>query len=85
MPSDKTYTASYFDEITPDDNADVPSPAGGSKSVRAIYVGGDGNLAVTDWFNNTATFAVFAGQILPIQPKRVLSTGTTATGLVALG
>lgn len=52
---------------------------------RAIYVGGAGNLAVVMASGETITFTgVVAGQVYPIRVQQVLSTGTTATGLVGL-
>lgn len=54
-------------------------------TVKALYVGGAGNLKVT--LNGVAvTFtAVPAGTILPIGPSLVWSTGSTASSVVALG
>jgi hypothetical protein len=53
---------------------------------RGIYVGGLGDLNVQ--FGNLGTSVLFsavpAGTVLPIQPTRVMSTSTTATGIVAL-
>ena len=59
---------------------------------RAVYVGVSGDIVVqmvSPLNSNTPkvsiTFtAAAAGSILPIRPSRILSTGTTATGLVAL-
>lgn len=52
---------------------------------RAIYVGGAGDVAVTMADGTTGTFsAVVAGSVLPIQVTQVLSTGTTATLILAL-
>lgn len=50
-----------------------------------LWVGGTGAVAVTMWDGTTATFtAVPAGTLLPISPMQVMSTGTTATLIVAL-
>lgn len=52
---------------------------------RAIYVGGAGNLVVTMADNVDATFYnVLAGTVLPIQIKRVKSTGNTATNILGM-
>lgn len=52
---------------------------------RGIYVGGAGALVVRMLNGANVTFsAVTAGSTLPICVDRVLSTGTTATGIVAL-
>lgn len=63
--------------ITPADSDLATQP-------EAIYVGGAGNLVVRGSNDVDATLAVLAGQVLPIKPKQVRSTGTTATGLVGL-
>lgn len=53
--------------------------------VRAIYVGGTGDVSVDDQDDAEVVFkAVPVGTILPISPKRVNSTNTTATLMVAL-
>ena len=53
--------------------------------VVGIYVGGAGNLAVTMNSGVDVIFpAVPVGSILPIRVTKVLSTGTTATNVVAL-
>lgn len=54
--------------------------------VRAVYVGTTGNLAVQfEAGGTTVTFPdVLAGQIYPIRVARIMSTGTTASGIVAL-
>lgn len=52
---------------------------------RAVYVGGAGAMTVV-WMDNTTTTitGIAAGTILPIRIKRVNSTGTDATNMVAL-
>ena len=64
-------------EITADDgNALLPD---------AVYVGGAGNVVAVAEDGSTATFtAVVAGTVLLIPPKRVNSTSTTATAMIAL-
>lgn len=53
-------------------------------SVVGLYVGGAGNVAVKTEKGTTTTFAnVPAGTILPGRFQQVLSTGTTATNIVA--
>lgn len=65
--------------ITPNDNADLATQC------RAIYVGAVGNVAVIMAGGESVTFnSVPAGTILPIVCNRVMSTGTTATQLVAI-
>jgi hypothetical protein len=64
--------------ITPADS-DLVQP------VRAIYVGGSGNLRISDTGGGAVTFVgAVAGTILPVMAKRVWATGTTATNIVGL-
>lgn len=53
---------------------------------RGIYVGGSGDLSVTMAGGETPiTFVgLAAGVIHPIRASRVLSTGTTATGIIGV-
>lgn len=64
-------------EVTPSDATDL------SPTARALYVGGAGTLEVIMQSGDTVTFTNAEG-VLPIRVKRVLATGTTATGIVAL-
>jgi hypothetical protein len=69
-----TYAA-----VTPNDGADLPFVA------TALWVGGAGNVAVVNSAGVPTTFvAVAAGATLPIQCKRVLNAGTTATLIIAM-
>lgn len=52
---------------------------------RGIYVGVGGNVVAITAKGQTVTFkGLEAGMILPVKAKRVNSTDTTATDLVAL-
>lgn len=52
---------------------------------RALYVGGTGTVTAVLEDDSTCLFSgIPAGTILPIQCKRVNSTGTSATLIVAL-
>lgn len=65
--------------ITPNDTTDL------AETVRALYVGGGGNLSVTMLSGEVVTLVnVFAGSILPLRAVRVRATGTTATDIVGL-
>lgn len=66
--------------VTPNDGADLASVS------RAIYIGAGGNLAVMLADDSVAVtlVGVSAGSVLPLRVKRVMSTGTTATNIVAL-
>lgn len=65
--------------VTPNDSTDLTNAA------RALWVGGAGNLAVVTTGGDTVTLtAATAGSVVPVRVARVLSTGTTATAIVAL-
>lgn len=71
--------ATQFFAITKSDSTDLTG-------VRAIYVGGAGDVAVMGEYDTVATTltAVPAGTIIPGRLKRVMSTNTTATGIVGM-
>lgn len=63
--------------VTTSDTADL------TYETRALYVGGAGDLSVQ--MGSAVLFiGVQAGSVLPIRVSRVNTTGTTATGIVAL-
>lgn len=67
--------------VTPDDNADLPDVAG------ALWIGaaGGGALKVDTSRGWTLTFTgVAAGLFTAVRVRRVYSTGTTVTGIIAL-
>jgi len=65
--------------ITPSNTLGLP------QMITGLYVGVTGDVTVGLSDGTFATFtAVPAGAILPVQVKRVMSTGTTATFLVGL-
>ena len=72
--------------VTPSNTVDIPSVSGGtSNNGCVLYVGGAGDLKVDTVGGDAVTFvAVPAGSFIPVQVKRVYSTGTTATSIVAL-
>lgn len=74
-----TSPARDADVIVPNDAVDL------SAVTRGIYVGAAGDLQVQMVSGQTVTFEnVLAGVVYPIRAARVLATGTTAEGLVAL-
>jgi hypothetical protein len=78
LSANDTAPGRRWKAITPDDDTDL------GLDLRAIYVGGDGDVALIDYDGNTATFAgVLAGTILPVRPRRVLEA-TTATAIVGI-
>jgi hypothetical protein len=67
--------------ITKSDSANIAGPR---LLTDAIYVGGAGVVVAVMEDGGTAAFTCIAGQVLPIKAKRVNSTSTTATLMVAL-
>ena len=65
--------------VTPSDTVNF------ARVANSIYVGGTGDVVVVFSGGGTITFVgVPAGMILPVQAKRINSTSTTATSMVAL-
>lgn len=74
-----THVARKFVLVAPSDTVTIMPGAVG------IYVGGAGNITVTDIDNVTTLFTgVLAGTFLPISPKLIKATATSATLMVAL-
>ena len=63
--------AKFAVAVTPSDVTNLGSPA------RSLYIGTTGNIAVV-------TFSNVPVGILPVQVKRVNSTNTTASNIVAM-
>lgn len=64
--------------VSKSDSEDLPNAG-------LVYVGGTGNIACTTVGGDDVTFSgIPAGTILPVLIKRVKSTNTTATNMVAL-
>lgn len=64
--------------VTPNDDNDLPNRP------RALYIGGTGDLRLTDMGGTTVSFVSVAVGYHPLRPTRVLATGTTATSIVAI-
>lgn len=72
--------------ITPDDT-DALTNHQGDAQPQTVYVGADGDVVVVPAGNDidqTLTFSLLAGQVVPVICSHVLATGTTATGLIGL-
>lgn len=73
------YVVGQFDNavaIIPDDNAVLDQGVN-------VYVGGAGNVAITDMRGNVVTFtAPPVGSVLPVRARKVMATDTTATILI---
>lgn len=70
-------TAYNIAEVTKSDTTQL-------SGVRGLFVGGAGDVEVVAEGGGQATFTAVAGQIIPVRAVKVMSTGTTATGIVAL-
>lgn len=80
MPrNQETFNATHAAAVTPSDATNFAA-------CRALYVGTGGNVVVVfDESNAAVTFVnVPSGAVLPVQAKRVNSTSTTASNIVAL-
>lgn len=75
--SDFTLIPSKFLDITPSDSAPVNASLG-------LYIGTNGIVKLVGADGVIATFRVGDGQYLTGRIQRVMATGTTATGIVAL-
>jgi hypothetical protein len=74
---DTPYTKA--ETVTPHDTNELAAVS------RGLWVGGAGNVAALMLDGSVGTFvAVAAGTLLKVRIKRVNSTGTTATNMVAL-
>lgn len=74
-----TSSATKAVDITPNDTTDL------DVIPRAIYATESGNIAVILMGDTeSVTLPIVAGMPLAIRPKRILLTGTTASGIVAV-
>lgn len=65
--------------VVPDDDADL-----GAGPTRSLYVGSAGRLVVVDVTGSAVTIVSGSHQYHPVQVRRVMKTGTTATAILAL-
>jgi hypothetical protein len=65
--------------VNPSDDADLPRGP-----TRGLFVGGAGDLVIRDAEGSEVVLVSGAAQYHPISIVRVLASGTTATGIVAL-
>ena len=74
-----TSPSDRYEAVTPSDTVDF------AKACRALRIGVAGDVVAVTTAGVAVTFTgVLAGEILPIVAKRVNSTLTTATNIVAL-
>jgi len=64
--------------VTPSDSVDLPA------LTEAIWAGGAGVIAAVEQDGGVVNFTCVAGTLVPIKARRINSTNTTATALVAL-
>mgnify|MGYP001163372299 CR=1 FL=1 len=75
-----TISSKKWEAVTASDSTDFSSGI-----CRGLYVGTTGNVAAVMDDDTAITFVgVPAGVVLPIQARRVNSTNTTASNMVAL-
>lgn len=81
--NEKNVSSSHYAVVTPSDtvNFTIEQEA---KHCRAVYVGGAGIVQAVRPDNTVVAFTCVAGGILPIVAKRINTTSTTATLIVAL-
>ena len=74
-------SAAQLRAVTPSDTVNLPDGV-----CRALWVGGAGNIAILVEEDSTAVTlsGVAAGTVVPVRARRVNSTNTTATLIVAL-
>lgn len=79
--SDQSNPGRVFASITKSDSTDLTD-----LNFRGLYVGATGDVAIVDRDGNSITFVnLAAGVIHPIAGfKKVMSTGTSATGIVGV-
>lgn len=76
--ADSTVSAIDAATVTPSDTTVLPV-------TRALYIGAGGSIAVLTAKGTAVTFSgLNSGAILPVQVTKVLATGTTAGGILAL-
>lgn len=70
--------ADYGWSVTPSDTLDLIRPT------RAIKAATSGTVAWQNMAGDAQASVIDAGELLPIKARRILATGTTATGITAL-
>lgn len=70
--------------VVPSDTVGFVNQGLGRLLCDGLYVGGAGVVAVVFEDGTVTNFTAAAGQVLPVAAKRVNSTNTTATLIVAL-
>ena len=76
MISGSTKAATIWNSVTPSDSTEV--------GFRALWINTGGVVALEDNNGNVEQFTVLDSTLLPVQPVKVLSTNTTASGILGL-
>ena len=76
--NDATASGERWYAVTPNDNADL------SVKPRMVCVAGAGVVRMIGADGVSADFTFTAGQDKALSPVRIMATGTTATGIVAV-
>lgn len=72
--------AEQASSVVPSDSADLSSGM-----TRGLYIGGSGDVKVDMADGSTVTFVgLAAGVIHPLRVKRIYTSGTTATNIIAV-
>jgi hypothetical protein len=80
-PIDSSF---QFSAVTKSDTA-VLTYNNHAARAKAIFVGGAGDLVIKNDLDTSVTFQnLAAGTLLPVSTTRVMSTGTSATNIIAL-
>lgn len=74
-----TGSASLVISVTPSDVDDLARGL-----TRAVFVGGAGDVCVVDAEGNQAIISSASHQYHPIKIRKILASGTTAAGILAL-
>lgn len=88
MPATDSFASAAPSLDGPADDGEVVTPHDTNELAqvsRGLYVGGAGSVALVTRKGTALTFVgVAAGTVLPVRAREVKSTGTTATGIIAL-
>lgn len=84
MPALAEVVYNKSTDITKSDTVNLPMFVQNKWLTDAIYVGGAGTITVVYQDDTTQQFTVAAASFLQVPAKRVNSTGTAATAMVAL-
>lgn len=74
----KGYTGRKWKAITPSDINSL------DEIPRAIWTGSGGDVNMSGIDNNAEIFTLPANQIVELQPSKIFSSNTTATGLIGI-